>query len=262
MKRAVICVAGKGTRMSPITNIIAKELLPIGITPVLDFIVNEAIDSGVEYILFIINREKVAIPMYYSGVIPEDFNASGKYYPFVAHEGVKAAYVYQDDPKGTGDAVKRARKFTNDEPFGLMYGDDITVSEVPCLKQLADLSEEKGDANVLAIRHEKPELAALYATVVSEDFNGVYGIVNRIDEKVEVSKIKSDLTSYGRYVLNSDIFEYIDKIGLRKGEYYLTDAIAALAIDRAVYALIPKCERYDTGNPQAYCDTFKELCGY
>ncbi|MBQ7652967.1 MAG: NTP transferase domain-containing protein [Clostridia bacterium] len=262
MDRAVICVAGKGSRMNPITKIIAKELLPLGTRPVLDFIVDEAVASGVRKILFIINSDKKSIPLYFSEVVPEDYNISGKFYPLQGREGVQAAYVYQDEPKGTGDAVRLAEKFCEGLPFGLMYGDDITESDTPCLAQLAALSKKMSDASVLVVQRQPPELAALYSTVVSKDFNGSYGKVDELNEKMDPDKIKSDLTSFGRYVLNKDIFEYINKVELRKGEYYLTDALALLSRDKDVYAYLFDGVRYDTGNPRGYADTFKKLCGF
>ena len=262
MDRAVIAVAGKGSRMNPITKIVAKELLPIGTKPILDFIVDEAVASGVKKILFVINRDKLAVPLYFSEVVPEDFNSSGKTYPLRDREGVSAAYVYQDIPKGTGDAVRLAKKFCEDKPFGLMYGDDITVSDVPCLKQLSLLSLEKGGSCVLAVQHQPPELASLYSTVVSRDFNGSYGRVDELNEKMAPEEIVSDLTSFGRYVLNKDVFDYLDRVELRGGEYYLTDALATLSKEKELFALNVKCVRYDTGNPKGYAETFKELCGY
>jgi|GEM_PF-2054080 len=260
--KAVIAVAGHGTRMSPVSKIIAKELLPIGTTPVLDFIVDECVRSGVKNILFIINRSKVSIPLYFSGVEPEDYNLTGKTYTLLNRQGVSCAYVYQDKALGTGHAVKLAKKFVGDDPFGLLFGDDIIVSDVPGLKQLIDLSDKNNGAIVVAAKHMGAELASLYATIVSDDFNGSFGKITDIQEKVSPDKIKSDLTSIGRFVLNKNIFEHIDKIGLRNNEYYLTDALESVIKDENCFVLNVDGVRYDTGNPEGYAQTFKALCGY
>lgn len=258
VKKAVIAVAGKGTRMSPITRAIPKEMLPIGTTPILDFIVREVVSAGIKDILFILSRDKDVIPQYFSGVsLPEDYNISFKKYPMIGFEGVTCAYCYQDNPSGTASAVMLAKNFVDNDSFALLYGDDIIVSNTPCIKQLINGFDNA--QCVVGVQKLPSELASIYASTECSEVVGRVGRLLHIYEKQPIDRIKSSYTSMGRYLFTPVIFDYIKKIEARNNEFWITDAIEQLAQSEIVNIYDFEGIRYDTGNPEAYIHAFKML---
>lgn len=258
VKKAVIAVAGKGTRMLPITRAIPKEMLPLGTTPILEYIVKEVVQSGVTEILFILSKDKKVIPQYFSGVAePTDYNVSSKTYPLIGFEGVSCAYCYQLNATGTASAVMLAKKFIGNDNFALLYGDDVILSETPCVKQL--LSAFDNAQCVVGVQKLSPELASMYASTEVKEVNGRVARLVHIHEKQPSDKIKSLYTSMGRYLFTPRIFDYINRIDARTNEYWITDAIELLAQEDIVNIYDFEGTRYDTGNPEAYINAFKML---
>lgn len=261
IKKAVIAIAGQGSRMKPITTVIPKEMLPIGTTPILQIIIDEVIKSGIDKIQFVINHDRAVVTRYLcSEDSPLDFNISGKTYRYNLDNNIELSFVYQDIPSGTAGAVALTKKFADGDSFALLYGDDIFVGRKPALSELIELSIEKGGASVLGVHHISPDFACNYATIDYADYNGKSLRVKHIYEKQRPDKITSDITSVGRYVLSPNIFNYIEEIEMNNGEYLITDAIEKEAENEGVYAIVIDAVRYDTGNPTGYINAFKTIC--
>ena len=257
VKKAIIPAAGLGTRFLPATKAIPKEMLPIVDIPTIQYIVQEAIDSGIEEILIIDNQYKEAIHNHFSidKRLEDKLLETGKQsdYELVHSIGkmAKITYVKQDNPKGLGHAISLGRNFANGEPFAILLGDDVVVNSngTPALKQLINVYEKTG-SSVLGVQN------------VSEDNVHKYGVVKPIstlDERtVEISdfvekpkkeEAPSTLAVLGRYVLTPEIFDILDKQEPGKGgEIQLTDAIKKLLDTQKVYAYDFIGTRYDVGD--------------
>lgn len=258
IKKAVIAVAGKGTRMAPITRAIPKEMLPLGTTPILEYIVKEVVESGIKEILFILSQDKKVISQYFSAVNePNDYNLSSKTYPMIDFDGVSCAYCFQNNATGTATAVMLAKSFVGEDDFALLYGDDVIISDVPCTRQLI-LGAENAQC-VVGVQRLDSTLASLYATTECSEVNNRVGRLLHIHEKQAPDTIKSRYTSMGRYLFTPKIFDYINKIDARNNEYWITDAIELLAQEEIVNIYDFEGTRYDTGNPEAYIHAFKML---
>lgn len=261
VSKAIITIAGKGTRMAPITSAIPKEMLPIGTTPILQFILNEVIASGIKEIMLVISSNRQVVAKYLTGIEePEDYNVSGKSYSYLNDPSVKLSFAYQEVAKGTADAVNHAKNFTKRSPFALLYGDDLFVGRKPALSYLIDCYNENQIDGVIGVQHINRIQASNYATVETNDFDGKKGIVKSIIEKQDASEITSDLTSVGRYILSSKIYKYIEKIDAHNGEYWITDAINLQAEHDNLYASVIDSVRHDTGCVDGYIRAFKTLC--
>ena len=264
VNKAVIAIAGKGTRMYPITKAIPKEMLPIGTTPILQMIIDEVILSGIKEILFVISPNRQLVAKYLVGVSnPEAFSKTNKLYDYLGNPAIKVGFEYQDmdlPVVGTAVAVSLAKSFTKDEPFALLYGDDIFIGAKPALISLIEASNKNNGATVIGVQHINRLEASNYATVICDDFDGVTGTCKQIIEKQPVSDIKSDLTSVGRYVLSSNIYNYLTNLEVHNGECWLTDAINNQANAEKVLVSLINSVRHDTGNPEGYIHAFKTLC--
>lgn len=248
--KAVIPCGGMGTRFLPITKAVAKELLPVIDKPVVAFIVDELIESGVTDILIILGKNKEGIREYFGENAALEAVVKGKpVYELYKRASVDAniTFTYQDEPKGSGDAIARAEFFTKDEPFIVCNGDDMIVSAVPCSKQLIDAYERSGKT-LMGVQE------------VAADQTDKYGIlkVGKIDGKLVeclgmVEKPKSAPPSryaaLGRYVFTSEIYGAIKKVTPdAKGEYQLTDAIKMLIDEGKVCGYDFDGRRYDMGD--------------
>lgn len=261
IKKAVIAIAGKGARMAPITTVIPKEMLPIGTTPILQLIVDEVISSGIDEILFVISPNRKIVSEYLCGISRiEDYNISKKTYACKFAPDIKIGFTVQKKPLGTANAVALAKSFTADEPFALLYGDDLFVGDKPALAQLTELSVKLGGKSVIGVQHIDRLQASNYATVVCDSFDGKQGLITTIIEKQRAEDISSDLTSVGRYVLTKEIYNYVDRVPVHNKETWITDAINSLAENDSVYAGLIDAVRHDTGNPKGYIHAFKTLC--
>ena len=254
--KAIIPAAGLGTRMLPISAAVCKEMLPIVDLPAVCYLVEEAAKSGITDILIITNRGK--------GVMEDFFDLSPEYEKALAAKGrdediamlrriANMANVYflrQKETKGLGHAVGRARQFVGDEPFVVLYGDDIIFSKTPVCRQLMDVYEKHGKS-VVGVKPVKKELLSKYCSLKVQSIEGEGRLSYCTDmiEKPLPGQEFSNLSILGRVLLTPDIFDLIDSLEPGAGgEYQLTDAIKRQAQTEGVYALEFEGDRYDMGS--------------
>jgi len=259
IKKAIIPVAGRGTRMQPITNIIAKEMLPIGTKPTLQWIVEEAVSSGIEQILFVINHEKGMVAKYFAGTeTPVTYDKGGTYEYNCLGKMISVAFNYQGKLYGSGSAVLRGQDFANGQTVAILFGDDIIVGNPAATRQLIDVSTAHGYSSVIGVQSQKEEILRTCALVEGEAESDCAGKVLRIIEKPK-GKLTGDLTSLGRFVLDKRGFEILRNTEVRAGELWLTDALNTQAAEDKVYYSKFSGERYDVGNKYGYIHTFNSL---
>ncbi len=252
--KAVLPCGGMGTRFLPITKAVPKEILPIIDTPVLAYIIDEAIESGITDILIVLGEGKEAIRNYFSPSpeLEDKLMASGKVeYANLLKKIYSRAnihFTYQAQPRGSADAVLQAEKFTGNEAFCLAWGDDLIVNNPPVMGQLAGAYEKYG-TSILGVQHfEGDDIVKYGVAKISESFGRAHkcqGIV----EKPALSEIPSRLTSLGRYVLTPAIYDEIRRTKPGAGgELQLTDSLNALCSTEGVYAYEFEGRRYDMGD--------------
>lgn len=254
VRKAVIPAAGLGTRFLPATKAIAKEMLPIVDKPTIQFIVEEAIASGIKDIIVVTGKAKRPIEDHFDSNFELEYNLqqTGKDELLALVEEtteIRLHFIRQKRPKGLGDAVLQAKTFVGNEPFVVMLGDDIMVDEVPLTKQLMNNYDER-KASTLAVIPVPYEDTSKYGVIepVEEVSEGIYS-VNSFVEKPEPEDAPSNLAIVGRYLLKPEIFEILENQGPgRGGEIQLTDAIDTLNKTQRVFALEFKGKRYDVGN--------------
>ncbi|NLT18792.1 MAG: UTP--glucose-1-phosphate uridylyltransferase [Firmicutes bacterium ADurb.Bin080] len=250
VRKAVIPAAGYGTRFLPITKGIPKEMLPIYDKPTLHYIVKEAVDSGCTDILIIVSEGKEAIKKYFAKEGPYDAIKDRKRLYEIDELVSKAniSYVTQKVLNGNGAAVQLAKNFTGDDPFVVMFGDDVIRSRTdPCSRQLIDAFQNTGKV-VLGVQERPDSEAILYGVVKKGKTEGRYTEVLGIVEKPQLSALPSNLCSLGRFVLIPEIYDALANTETHFGEIYLTDAISALVKENKVVAYTFEGERFDLGN--------------
>ncbi|ACB86097.1 UTP--glucose-1-phosphate uridylyltransferase GalU [Natranaerobius thermophilus] len=267
VRKAVIPAAGLGTRFLPATKAQPKEMLPILDKPTIQYIIEEAVESGVEDILIITGRGKRAIEDHFDRAIEleETLEEKGKQdllEKVRETNEIDIHYIRQKEPLGLGHAVLCAKKFIGNEPFGVLLGDDIVRNGggAPCLKQMIDLYEQE-DASVIGVQEVPEQDVSRYGIVENgaEVSKGAYQ-VNQLIEKPPVEKAPSRLAIMGRYVISPTIFDYLEKTGPGSGgEIQLTDALNDLAKVEKVYAYPFKGTRYDAGDLLGYLKTTVEF---
>ena len=258
--KAIIPAAGLGTRMLPISHAVPKEILPIVDLPAIYHLVEEAVKSGITDILIITNRDKDAIEDFFDLSIEYNtaLEAKGKASELKRlREIADMANVYflrQKETKGLGHAVGRARKFVGDEPFVVLYGDDIIFSETPVCKQLIDVYEKYGKP-VVGVKPVPWEDVKKYCSLKVEAVKGEKSLTYCTDmiEKPKAGEEFSNLSILGRVLLTPDIFDVIDALEPGAGgEYQLTDAMKKQARESGVYALEFEGVRYDMGSKTGF----------
>lgn len=256
VRKAVIPAAGHGTRFLPVTKAVPKEMLALIDKPALHYIVQEAADSGIEEVLIVISREKDVIRQYFS---VDDSHCVAERELNDLLKKVRFEFVIQEDATGTAGAVELAKDFTGDEPFAVMYGDDVIIPDgcAPCTAQLIAAYEKTGRP-VLGVQERTPEEAAKYAVIEKGRQEGRLTQVLRIVEKPTPDDMPSTLSSLGRYVLTPDIYDAIDRAPVFRGEKYLTHAIGLL-IDKGVYAYDFEGVRYDIGDKFGFLQANVEI---
>ena len=258
VKKGVIPAAGLGTRFLPATKAMPKEMLPLIDRPVIQYVVEEAIASGIEDILIITGRGKRAIEDYFddSPELELHLKESGKEDLLREVQEVSSLadihYIRQKEPKGLGDAVLRAEKHIGDEPFAVLLGDDIIRNFTPCTRQLIDISGCY-NASVLAVEEIPREKVSSYGIIRGRGFADSLYLIEDIVEKPSVEEAPSNLGAIGRYVFTPEIFDCLKRtpVGVG-GEIQLTDAIRMLRQQQKVYAYVFKGKRYDTGDKAGY----------
>ncbi len=260
IKKAVIPAAGLGIRFLPATKAQPKEMLPIVDKPTIQYVVEEAVAAGIEDILIITGRNKRAIEDHFDYCIEMEMalKKKGKEEELEMLRGISEMvdihYVRQKEPLGLGHAIFCARKFTRDEPFVVLLGDDIINSRVPCTKQLMDVFEEKR-GTVLGVQEVEWQEVSKYGVIQVEDPEGPLYRVKGLLEKPRREEAPSNLAALGRYVLEPEIFSVLEQTPPgRGGEIQLTDALHAMASVRPVWAYNFSGKRYDVGDRQGFLE--------
>ena len=256
VRKAIIPAAGLGTRMLPISHAVPKEMLPIVDLPAVFYLVEEAVASGITDVLIITNRDKEEMEDFFDLNIEykDALLAKGKDELYARLKAIAdMANVYflrQKETKGLGHAVGRARSFLGDEPFLVLYGDDIIFSRTPVCRQLCRVYEKYGKP-VVGVKPVPAEQLAKYCSLKVEPVQGEDRLHYCTDmiEKPKRGQEFSNLSILGRVLLTPDAFDRIDALTPGAGgEYQLTDAMAEMARDSGVYALEFEGDRYDMGS--------------
>ncbi len=258
--KAVIPCAGFGTRFLPITKAVPKEMLPVVDTPSLDIIVDECINSGITDILIILGKNKKCIEDYfdYAPELEKILSKGDKACKIkVINElADKANFYYcrQKEMNGSAMAVLAAEGFVGNEPFAVVYGDDIVYNEggTPAIGQLIQAYYTTGKS-ILGVQEVDAKEAVKYGAVIKGQQKGRFCEMKGVIEKPALEDLPSTLVSLGRYVLTPDVFDYIrDTKPVKNGEVYLTDTINAMAETVGVYSYEFEGKRYDTGDKLGY----------
>ena len=254
IKKAIIPAAGLGTRVLPASKAMPKEMLPIVDKPAIQYIVEEAVKAGITDILIITNRGK--------GIIEDHFDHSLELEAMLEKRGnipvleevkkpanlANIYYLRQKVTKGLGDAVLRAEEFVGDEPFAVLYGDDVIIGEIPAIGELCTAFEKYGKS-VVGIKEVPDELIVKYCSLKAENLEDKIFSVTDMIEKPPIEKKFSNYSILGRCVLDSEIFEILKRTPLGAGgELQLTDAMAEIAKTKGMIGVEFSGTRYDMGN--------------
>ncbi len=258
IRKAVIPAAGLGTRFLPATKVQPKEMLPIVDKPVIHFVVEEAIASGIDDIIIITGRGKRTIEDYFdfSPELEHHLEHSDKQEQLEQIRAISTLadihYIRQKAPLGLGDAVLKAEKHIDDEPFAVLLGDDIIKATVPCTAQLVRLFATC-QSPIIAVEHVRPEKIPNYGIIGGTRVRDALYRVHTVVEKPTLRKAPSDLGIIGRYIMTPDLFDCIRHVAHTAGqELQLTDALRLLLAERDVYAQVIEGRRYDTGDKAGY----------
>ena len=241
--RAVIPAAGKGTRMLPATTVVPKELLPLVDKPMIEYAVDEAIASGITDITVVINSAKLQIKEHLAR----------------RFDGVRFAFVFQEEARGLGHAVSCAADYLGDQPFAILLPDEIFIDIQPCLRQLLDVFEPSY-GGVLTVQQVSRTTISRYGAVAGRAVMPGLVMVTDLVEKPKSEDAPSDLAIVGRYVVHPDLLPVLRQTqpGV-KGEIQLTDALRTLSASRPLFAQVFAGSRYDVGNTQDYLKANMEL---
>jgi UTP--glucose-1-phosphate uridylyltransferase len=265
IRKAIIPAAGLGTRFLPATKAQPKEMLPIVDKPAIQYIVEEAIDSGIEDIIIVTGRNKRAIE--------DHFDKSVELEMLLAEKGnqellklvqnvsnlVNVHYIRQKQPLGLGHAVLCASRFIGDEPFALLLGDDIIDSDPPCLKQMMDLYDDS-QTSVIATQTVPWEDVNKYGIISPSALKGAFQYIDDLIEKPERDQAPSNMAVIGRYVIEPEIFAILEHCQPgRGGEIQLTDALRILNQQKPMIAYIQQGKRYDVGDKLGYIEATIEF---
>jgi UTP--glucose-1-phosphate uridylyltransferase len=254
VRKAVIPVAGLGTRFLPATKTVPKELLPIVDIPSIQYVVQEAVDAGIREIIFVTGRNKDSIE--------DHFDEAPELEQVLAERGqtemvemlrriaemTEVVSVRQKKPLGLGHAVLCARDLVGEEPFAVMLADDLIDGGIPCIKQLLDIFEETGESVVALMQVSRNEVHR-YGVIKGQEIKAHLYQVEATVEKPAAKDAPSNMAIIGRYILRPEIFTILEKLPAgRGGEIQLTDALAQLVQERKVYGCEFLGDRYDIGD--------------
>ncbi|MFC9597781.1 UTP--glucose-1-phosphate uridylyltransferase GalU [Peribacillus butanolivorans] len=265
VRKAIIPAAGLGTRFLPATKAMPKEMLPIVDKPTIQYIVEEAVASGIEDIIIVTGKGKRAIEDHFDFApeLEQNLMEKGKselldkvqYSTNLAN----IHYIRQKEPKGLGHAVWCARKFIGDEPFAVLLGDDIVQSDTPCLKQLINQHEETNHS-IIGVQTVPNEETNRYGIIDPAYQDGRLYQVENFVEKPALGTAPSNLAIMGRYILTPEIFSFLDQQEAGAGgEIQLTDAIQKLNQLQQVFAYDFEGKRYDVGEKLGFVKTTLEF---
>lgn len=254
VKKAIIPAAGLGTRFLPATKAQPKEMLPIVDKPTIQYIIEEAIASGIEEILIITGRNKKCIEDHFdkSVELEIELEKSGKdeLLELVRDisDMVDIHYIRQKEPRGLGHAIHCAKTFVGNEPFAVLLGDDVVDSETPCLKQLMDCFNEY-KTSILGVQTVPEEDVSKYGIVDGIHIEDRVYKVKDLVEKPKQEEAPTNVAILGRYIITPQIFEILENTAPGKGnEIQLTDALKTLISQEAMYAYDFEGRRYDVGD--------------
>lgn len=254
IKKAVFPVAGLGTRFLPATKASPKEMLPLVDKPLIQYVVEEAIDAGIEEMVMVTGRGKNAIEDHFDISFELEHTLKGKNHNKMLEEVQRISnladfcYIRQKEPLGLGHAILRTKDIIGNEPFAVLLGDDIIYSDVPVIKQLIKIYE-RYNAPVIAVEKVNRNEISKYGVIACKEIeDGIYKIMDMV-EKPSPAEAPSDLAIIGRYILTPQIFASLEKTKPDKaGEIQLTHGLKHLLKQQDIYAYKFKGRRYDAGN--------------
>jgi UTP--glucose-1-phosphate uridylyltransferase len=254
IKKAVIPAAGLGTRFLPATKAQPKEMLPIVDKPTIQYIIEEAVNSGIEDIIIVTGRNKRAIEDHFDKSVELEMllERTGKHDMLKIVESISNLvdihYVRQKEPLGLGHAVLCAKKFIGNEPFAVLLGDDIIDSDVPALRQMMEQYNQV-QSSILGVKDVPRSEVNKYGIVDYAGQSGELFAVKGLVEKPAIEKAPSTQAIIGRYILTPAIFDMLEEVKPdQKGEIQLTDAIDRLLSKERIYSYVIKGKRYDVGD--------------
>ena len=265
IRKAVIPAAGLGTRFLPATKAQPKEMLPVVDKPIIQYVVEEAVAAGIDDILIVTGRGKRAIEDHFDRAIELEWHLERgnkdemlEWVRYIA-DLADIHFVRQKEPLGLGHAVLQARRHVGDEPFAVLLGDEIFTGAGPALGELIARYEETG-ASVVAVREVPREQVSRYGVVDGEPAGDRLYRVRDMVEKPEPADAPSNLAIVGRYIIEPEIFDLLERVGRGKNdEIQLTDALRWLARDREVYAHQVQARRYDVGEKLGFLQATVEF---
>jgi UTP--glucose-1-phosphate uridylyltransferase len=261
IRKAVIPAAGLGTRFLPVTKSMPKEMLPIIDKPVIHYVVEEAIDAGIEDIIIITGRGKRAIEDYFDAAPELEMRLSSQHKEETLKRLKKITdfpgihYIRQKEPNGLGDAILKSEKHIGNEPFAVLLGDDIIANSDSCIGQLIPIFS-RFHASVISIENVLPEKVSSYGIIKGTAIEPDIFTIEDIIEKPSMELAPSNLGAVGRYIFVPEIFDCLNNTTPGVGnEIQLTDAIRLLLKKHPVYGYKFKGKRYDTGDKLGYIET-------
>lgn len=254
IRKAIIPAAGLGTRLLPATKSLPKEMLPIVDRPAIQYIIEEAVASGIEEILIITGRNKRAIEDHFDKSIELEMQLKLKNETSLLNVINSVSnladiyYIRQKEPKGLGHAILCAKSFVGYEPFAVMLGDDIIDCSVPCLKQLI-AAYDKYNSSVIGVQEVSPNNVNKFGIINGIPIESNIYKVTDLVEKPSTDKAPSNIAILGRYIITPEIFNILEHtIPGVSGEIQLTDALKELVLSHNIYALLFNGKRYDIGD--------------
>ena len=256
IRKAVLPIAGLGTRFLPVTKSIPKEMLPILNKPVIQYLVEEAAQSGIEEVIMVINDNNKTTQEYFTPNPDFEKIIEGKGRNDLLQslqnliETIKFSYVRQEKPLGDGHAILQAKELVGDEPFLVLFGDDIIDGETPAAKQLIEAFSQK-QASIIALEKIQPEKTSQYGIIAPKSSEGRIHEIESMVEKPAPEDAPSDLGIIGKYVCTPKIWKHLESAeSSHGGEIRLIDGFISLIKEQPIYGLEIEGTRFDTGKPE------------
>ena len=265
VRKAVIPAAGLGINFLPATKAQSKEMLPIIVTPTIQYVVEEAIDAGIDDILIIIGKGKRAIEDHFDRNYDLELYLENKKKDDQYNEIRRIAemanihFIRQKEINGLGDAILYAQQHVGDEPFAVLLGDTIIDSVIPVTQQLIDIYDQYRHT-IVAVEAVPNENVSRFGIIGGKQISDVLWSINKLVEKPELDKTPSNLALAGRYILTPEIFKAIEDTPVDiNQELQLTDALQIMVEQEDIYAYVIEGKRYDIGNKLDYLKTIVEF---
>ncbi len=258
VRKAIIPAAGLGTRFLPATKAQPKEMLAIVDKPTIQYIIEEAVEAGIQDIIVVTGRNKRSIEDHFDRSIELELELEKSNKQEMLDmvrdisEMANIHYIRQKEPRGLGHAILAAQHFIGDEPFAVLLGDDVVVSKQPCLGQMLDIFREY-QTSILGVQTVAHEVVDKYGIIAGKQVDDRVYKVNDMVEKPSLEEAPSNVAVLGRYIITPEIFRFLETQDAGKGgEIQLTDALRRLAKEQAMYAYDFKGRRYDVGSKTGF----------